>query len=104
MKTKLLFLVAFLTYSGLIGQNEVTRTIQINKKYLNFPIQLSEDRQRMDWYIQKDKAQYIDIRLSDGQADYWVFQDVSAFKAKKINIAYRTTVAGLDKIYQSKKK
>lgn len=101
MKTKLLLLLITFSYSFLIAQDTTTRTIKIKKKYLNLPIQLSEDRQRMDWHIKKDKTQYIDIRLSNGQADYWVFQDVSQYKGKKLTISYPKKVVGLDKIYQS---
>ena len=41
------------------------------------------------------------IRLSDGNPDYWVFSDVSAFIGKTIEIEYPANVKGWDKIYQS---
>ncbi len=103
METKLLSFILFLiSNTFLLAQKEtVSRDFLIEKKFLNFPIELSEDRQRMDWVLNKEKVQYIDIRLSNENIDYWVFQDVSQFKGKKLTISFSEKVSGIDKIFQS---
>ena len=78
-----------------------TRTLKINKKYLNIPVQMSQDRAEMQFNLDKTNERKFVIRLSDGQADYWVFADVSAHKGKKLSITYPKKAAGLEKIYQS---
>lgn len=40
------------------------------------------------------------IRLASGEADYWVFKDVSDLKGKTIRISYEGDEKGLSKIYQ----
>ncbi len=76
-------------------------TFDINKKYLNLPIQMSEDRNQMTFKSGDKMVRYFDIRLSNGEPDYWVFADLSVFKGKKLTITYPMAVTGLNKMYQS---
>ena len=76
-------------------------TFDIDKKYLNLPIQMLEDRNQMTFTSGDELVRYFDIRISNGEPDYWVFADVSAFKGKKIIVKYPKSVTGLSKIYQS---
>jgi len=104
MKIKLLLFFAF-SFSALFAQKNlaIRRTFEINKKYLNLPIQMSDDRQEMNFDINNDNVRKFVIRLSDGQPDYWVFADVSKYNGKKLTISYPEKVAGLERIYQSDK-
>ena len=79
----------------------VKKELTITKKYLNFPVEQSKDRQRMVMKLPGTEDYSFVIRLSDGNPDYWVFSDVSAFIGKTIEIEYPANVKGWDKIYQS---
>ena len=70
-------------------------TFDIDKKYLNLPIQMLEDRNQMTFTSGDELVRYFDIRISNGEPDYWVFADVSAFNGKKIIVKYPKSVTGL---------
>lgn len=75
--------------------------IKIDKKYLNIPVSHSEERNRMVFETDGAVETPITIRLASGEADYWVFRDVSAFEGKTLKITYYGNPAGLSQIYQS---
>lgn len=97
LKITALFVMAF---SVLFAQ-EVKREMTISKKYLNLPVQSSQDRQKMTLRLPGTDDREFVIRLSDGKPDYWVFSDVSGFIGKKIVIVYPKEVKGFHEIYQS---
>lgn len=77
--------------------------IKITKRYLNFPISQSVDRGNMRFAINGKTERAFKIRLAAGDAEYWVFSDVSQLKGKTITISYDGNEAGLSKIYQDDK-
>lgn len=86
--------------SALFAQG-VKKEMPITKKYLNFPVEHAQERQRMTMKIPGADERSFVIRLSDGKPDYWVFSDVSAFLGKTIEIDYPQNVNGWELIYQS---
>lgn len=78
-------------------------SLKITKKYLNLPVSHKVDRARMNFHIDGWQERSFIIRLAQGEADYWVFCDVSDFKGKTINITYEGDGTGLSKIYQDDK-
>ena len=103
MKKINFFVLACLCAAPLMGQVEkaLVKEINIEKQYLNFPIDMDQERQMVRFAIKKDTLTYSVIRIADGAADYWVFKDVSAYKGKKLKLIFSEEVDGLDKIYQS---
>ncbi|MGQ8335192.1 GH32 C-terminal domain-containing protein [Sunxiuqinia sp. A32] len=97
LKMTVLFTMAF---CALFAQG-VKREITISKKYLNFPVEHAQERQRMAMILPGTDDRSFVIRLSDGDPDYWVFSDVSAFIGKTIEIEYPKASEGLANIYQS---
>lgn len=92
----------FLSFLSFGQGREVT--FQIEKQYLNFPVELKSGKNRMDFKIQGKDITYSVIRLFEGgDIDYWVFKDVSAYKGKKITIKFERQAKGIDLIYQSDK-
>ncbi|MFD2146722.1 DUF4980 domain-containing protein [Mucilaginibacter antarcticus] len=77
--------------------------IKITKKYLNFPISQSQKRAVMQFTVGGKKERTFNIRLANGEPEYWVFYDVSSFKGKTVTISYQGDNAGLLKIYQDDK-
>jgi fructan beta-fructosidase len=96
----IIILFLFFSISSLFAL-DARREIKITQKYLNLPVQQSQERQEMAFAIDGDTVRKFVIRLSADQPDYWVFSDVSAFKGKTIAVTYPAKVAGLEKIYQA---
>ncbi|MEM7369673.1 MAG: DUF4980 domain-containing protein [Bacteroidota bacterium] len=84
-----------------VWSQENKRTIKITKKYLNLPVQHSEDRQQMKFEIGGVNIRTFVIRLSTEEPDYWVFADMSAFQGSSLTIRYPEKVKGMKQIYQS---
>lgn len=101
MRLKLSLLLLIVTAFTSLFAQETKREISINKKYLNFPIQSSTERQKMSLKLPGSPDREFVIRLSDDKTDYWVFSDVSNFIGKKIEIICTRNVKGLNAIYQS---
>ena len=74
--------------------------LKINKKYLNFPVSHKQERAKMTFKSEGKPDLSVVIRLASGEADYWVFKDVSDLKGKTIRISYEGDEKGLSKIYQ----
>jgi sucrose-6-phosphate hydrolase SacC (GH32 family) len=76
------------------------REFKISKKFLNFPVEMDRNRQRMDFLMGKDTLTYSVVRLGD-QPDYWVFKDVSAYQGKTIKVSFSGEVPGISLIHQA---
>jgi fructan beta-fructosidase len=98
---KLIQVLTYLFFSSLlIGQN-IVREYKITRQYLNFPVEMKQDRQHVNFVLKKDTITYSVIRITDDKPDYWVFKDVSAYKGKKLKLVFNSKVKGIDMIYQS---
>ena len=98
-KLSFIFLLA-LTSQLLLGQG-ITREYKITQQYLNFPVDMQQDRQMVQFVLEKDTLTYNVIRIANAEPDYWVFKDVSAYKGKTLKLIFSQNSYGLDKIYQS---
>jgi len=75
-------------------------SIKITKKYLNLPVSHKEGRAQMSFDVNGKQERSFVIRLAPGEADYWVFCDMTPLIGKTITIKYDGNDAGLSKIYQ----
>jgi fructan beta-fructosidase len=85
---------------SLFGQS-IQKEFNIEKQYLNIPVDMKQERQKVHFLLGNDTLTYSVIRVADKEPDYWVFKDVSAYKGKKLVLTFTDKVVGLDKIYQS---
>ncbi len=85
---------------NLLGQG-VTKEFRIEKRYLNIPVDMQQDRQRIHLIVGRDTVTHSVVRIADGAPDYWVFKDVSAWKGKKMTLSFARNVQGIETIYQS---
>ena len=99
MKFKITFILV-MAITTLFAQG-VKKELTITKRYLNYPVEHAQERQRMTMKLPGTEDRSFLIRLSDGNPDYWVFSDVSAFIGETIEIEFPNAVKGWDKIYQS---
>ncbi len=95
IKCFLLPLMATLTTASALG---AIREIKVTDKYLHIPVSHSCDRIRITMEAPGLDEMPINVRLTDGTPDYWVFKDVSALKGKKIKIVYPDDAKGIEKI------
>jgi len=100
MKSKLLVVFCFVCFSPLFGQN-ITKEFLIEKQYLNFPVSMEQERQRVEFVSGNDTITYSVIKIADSIRDYWVFKDVSASKGRKLKLIFGRKVKGIEDIYQS---
>lgn len=77
------------------------RQIKITDNYLTFPVSHKCDRVRINISGEGLDLLPVDMRLTDGQADYVTFKDVSALKGRKITVSAPDGFKGLDAIGQS---
>lgn len=101
MRTILLIICMAVATTAAGQDASVSRKIKIEKKYLNLPVQMSQERAEMNFNIGNDNVRKFVIRLGDGEPDYWVFSDVAAYKGKELAISYPRSASGFDEIYQS---
>lgn len=98
-KSFLLAACALIMATGQLGAKDIS--MKITKKYLNLPVAHNVNRNRMTLTVDGEEVRSFVIRLASGEAEYWVFADVSEFEGKTLKITYEGDAAGLDKIYQS---
>jgi levanase/fructan beta-fructosidase len=97
-------IICLLAYSLILSQaysQEIIKTFQIEKNYLNIPISAKQSRQKVVFGGSAAMSTYSSIRIADGEVDYWVFKDVSQWKGSTIELRFSQSVKGIDMIYQS---
>lgn len=98
IKGQLLAIAALLIAGN--AANGAERTIKITKDYLHIPVSHSRDRARVSMQADGMSEMPVNVRITDGEPEYWVFKDVSALKGKKLKIKYPDGLKGIDKITQ----
>jgi len=98
MKLLLLFIAVTLS---LQATGQVERSFRIEKQYLNFPVEMNQDRQKMVFTVENDTLMHSVIRLAQAEPDYFMFKDVSALKGKTLTISFDRNCYGIQRIYQS---
>lgn len=87
--------------NGTSGNSSLT--IKVEKRYINFPISNSVDRDKMSFETDGKPITDFVVRLAPEQPDYWTFFDASPFIGKTLKISYNGDPDGLKKIYQDDK-
>lgn len=75
-------------------------TIKVEKRYINFPISHSVNRDKMSFETDGKAMTDFVIRLAPEKPDYWMFFDASSLMGKELKISYKGNPEGLKKIYQ----
>jgi fructan beta-fructosidase len=91
---KIAFTVLFITLLVSVSGQIIEKEFRIEKQYLNFPIEMKQDRQKVHFLMDRDTLTFSVIRIADKEPDYWVFKDVSAYKGKNIKLVFSENVRG----------
>lgn len=84
-----------------IGAQAQEISLKAQKQYLNIPISHRQGRERMTLKVDGKDERSFNIRIADGEPDYWIFCDISEFKGKQLTLSYPRQSEGLNKIYQA---
>ncbi|MEX0938693.1 MAG: glycoside hydrolase family 32 protein [Pirellulales bacterium] len=90
--------------SRMVPPEELSRTIAIEKRYLNLPIKNGAPMRRMELTVGGETERAFDIELAPDEADWWAFIDVSAFRGDQAELktnALAQGSGGLKAIFQS---
>jgi len=63
-----------------------SREITVEHRYLNLPVKTGAPKHRMRYVLGDNTVREFDIELADGAPGFWVFDDVSEWKGKKLRI------------------
>ena len=96
-----LFFILFLCLISPLSLIAGEIDFKITKQYLNFPISQRMDRKTMKLSVKGQQICTFVIRLAEDKPDYWVFQDVSAWKGKKVHLTFDGSNKALLQIQQS---
>ena len=70
-----------------IMQLNVTRSLEVEKSYLNFPVKTGGPMRRVSVLVNGETVHAFDIELADGQPDWWAFLDATPFQGKTVKIS-----------------
>ncbi len=102
MKKNVVLICGIFISFSLFSQT-IIKEFKIEKRYLNFPVEMKQERQMVKFVSKQDTVAFSVIRVSEKEPDYWVFKDVSAFMGQKLKLVFQKQAKGIDKIYQSEK-
>ena len=104
MKKILVSAVAIAMATGAQAQqSEGVKEISLKAKeqYLNIPISHRQGRERMTLKVDGKEERSFNIRIADGEPDYWIFCDIAEFRGRQLTLSYPRQSEGLKKIYQA---
>jgi len=77
------------------------REFRIEKQYLNFPVRQGTDGRLMNLVVDGKRVRQFEVSLAKSQPDFWVFLDVSEFKAKTVTLQIDKESEAFSTIYQA---
>ncbi|HEU5396273.1 MAG TPA: glycoside hydrolase family 32 protein [Verrucomicrobiae bacterium] len=87
-----------------ILQFDATRTLKLEKPYLNFPVKNGAYKRRVTILCDGRAQRSFDIELANGKPDWWAFMDATPFRGQTVTIQVdqlRENSAGLSSVDQS---
>lgn len=86
-----------------IERREVTREIRIMQRYLHLPVKNGAAKKKVEVLRAGVVERFFDIELADGDADWWAFLDVSAWRGETLTVKVnrlKSDSRGLESISQ----
>ncbi len=63
-----------------------SREIAVEARYLNLPVKRGAAKRKMRYVLDEKTVREFEIELAEGEADFWVFDDLSEFKGKTLRL------------------
>ena len=98
---RLVLLLCLATLFSKAPCQTLTREFLIESRYLNIPVERSQDRQKVIFSLGNDTLTHAVIRIADTKPDYWVWKDVSAYRGKQLRLIFNRKLDGIWQIYQA---
>ena len=76
------FLITVIVCLCTVGAFAADREIEIEGKYLNFPVKHGADKCLMSLFIDGEQVREFTVELATGEPDYWVYLEVQDFLGK----------------------
>lgn len=86
---------------GLKAQTPAERELEVKCRYLNIPVSHKNDRKSLTMIPEGQTPQRNDVRIAEGEPDYWVFRDISEWKGKRLTLTYTGSAEALGKVFQA---
>ena len=81
-RTKTILLLTTIASLCTMGAFAADREIEIEGKYLNFPVKHGADKYIMSLYVDGERVREFTVELATGEPDYWVYLEVQDFIGK----------------------
>ena len=91
-------IIAFLALGTTVVSDAAEKTVKVKYRYMNFPVSQQVDRKPMSMSIGNHEVCRFVIRLTDGQPEYWVFQDMQQWQNKTVKLRYDGSEQALNSI------
>ena len=103
MKRIVITLMALLSafQPGLKAQTPAEKELDVRCRYLNIPISHKDGRQVLTMTPKGEDPQRYDVRIAEGEPEYWVYKDISGWKGRKLTLSYPGSQEALDKVFQA---
>ncbi len=69
-----------------VESGPASREIVVEGRYLNLPVKKGAPKHKMRYVVDDRTVREFEIELADGEPDFWVFDDISEFKGKKLRM------------------
>lgn len=95
--------LSFLTFllASILVSEAAELTFKVKSQYLNIPISHRVDRKRLQLKAKGVDDLSVVVRIAEGEPEYWVFKDLSAYKGKTLTLLYEGSQESLSRCYQS---
>ena len=100
MKKTILAILCLLTVAGgALYAQDVQREYKVKQRYLNIPIYHEGDDTSLMFTAKGVDSLTVGLSIAQGEPDYWVYKDMSAYMGKKLKLTYAGKASDLDRMY-----
>ncbi|MBQ7253742.1 MAG: glycoside hydrolase family 32 protein [Bacteroidales bacterium] len=101
MKKTIIAILCLLMAGSLVLAQEAQREFKVNQRYLNIPIDHQRDNFKLLFTANGVDSLSVDLSIAQGEPDYWIYKDLSAYMGKKLKLNYDGPSTDLDRMYMA---
>ena len=100
-KTILAILCLLSVLGGTLYAQEAQREFKVKQRYLNIPIDNERDSKNLSFTAKGVDSLDVNVCIAQGEPQYWIYKDLSAYMGKKLKLTYSGPASDLDKLYMA---